>query len=247
MKKLPVISDALLAAVCAFLLFFTLTRYYISAAAGLAAGICAGLAAGVAAFLYIGKRHRLNYDKTTVKADAEKLAAHLAILPKEQSAELFEKSLSGAKETEDGLETEDSVYFLCFKFEPATRDDMLPAARSKSQKTKYFVCCTADGKCAAFAAAAKITILDADDVYSMLKEHDALPEKYIPAVEGKSKFFARIRAKFSRRLCLPCFWSGTALLFFSYFTYFPIYYIVSGSLLLALCAAAAIFGKRRGT
>lgn len=38
--------------------------------------------------------------------------------------------------------------------------------------------------------------------------------------------------------------SGAVMLFFSYFSFYPVYYIVSGSLLLVMCAAAAIFGKR---
>ena len=56
--------------------------------------------------------------------------------------------------------------------------------------------------------------------------------------------FSKIKGGFSRRLCMPAFWSGAAMLFFSYFSFYPVYYIVSGSLLLVLCSAAAIFGKR---
>ena len=41
-----------------------------------------------------------------------------------------------------------------------------------------------------------------------------------------------IAPRISRKLCAPLFWSGLALLGLSYFTFFPIYYIVSGGIML---------------
>ena len=94
MKRfVPLIADATFAAVCAFLLFFTLVRYYFGAGAGLAAGICAGLAAGAGAFCYIKAKQKKSSDLALCEAEAQKLAMHLAMLEPDKSLELFARGL----------------------------------------------------------------------------------------------------------------------------------------------------------
>ena len=126
---------------------------------------------------------------------------------------------------------------------PATATICCPPQGLKQIKKKHFVCNAATAACAEFAADCGVEIICADGVYERLKARGALPEKYTGEVK-KVKFFARIKSRFTKKLCLPSFASGAALLFFSYFTYYPIYYIVTGSLLLLLCLAAAVFGKK---
>lgn len=246
MKRfVPLIADALFAALCAFLLFFTLVRFYFSTAAGLASGIVGGLAAGAGAFAYIAAKQNKTASLTAGRKEAEKLAVHLACIPQCDAEELFMRSLNGAERKDGHIECNGEAYFTRFCMEPCGRDDLLPAVRFKSDGKKYFVCNAATAACATFAADCGVEIICADSVYERLKARNALPEKYAGEVK-KVKFFARIKSRFTRKLCLPAFTSGTALLFFSYFTYYPIYYIVTGSLLLLLCLAAAVFGKRKG-
>lgn len=246
MKRfVPLIADAVLAAVCAFLLFFTLVRFYFSTAAGLAAGIIGGLAAGAGAFAYIAAKQSRSASLSAGKREAEKLAVHLACIPQSEAEELFMRCLDEPEQKDGRIECEGEAYFTKFCMEPCDRDDLLPAARFKTDKKKYFVCNAATAACAEFAADCGVEIICADGVYERLKARGALPEKYTGEVK-KVKFFARIKSRFSKKLCLPSFASGAALLFFSYFTYYPIYYIVTGSLLLLLCLAAAVFGRKKG-
>lgn len=245
MKALiPLIADAAFAALCSFLLFFTLVRYYYGAGAGLAAGICAGLAAGTGAFCYIKAKQKKSCDLAACEAEAQKLAMHLALLQPEESLELFTRGIDGAATRDGYAESEDGIYFTCFTPEAADMNDIMPAARKITQKKKYFACCHATPACKEFAENADIKILAIGEIYNMLKEKGALPQNYLYGGKKKTKFFSRIKARFNRRICLPAFWSGSALLFFSYFTYYPAYYIVAGSLLLLLCGVAAVFGKR---
>ena len=243
-KYIPAICDALLAAVCVFLLFFTLIRYYFDAAAGLAAGIVCGLAAGAGAYFLIMARRSRADGITEGRAEAQKLAVHLAILGEEGANKLLADCLYGARLDGQFILKDGALYLACFKAEPVTADCLLPLVRREGEK-KYFVCSSATQSCADFAAATRIELLRADDVYKIFKEAGKLPEKYLFEGKKRTKFFALVRSRFTRKLCLPAFWSGAALLFFSYFTYYPIYYIVSGSLLLLLCCLAALFGKRK--
>ena len=238
MKRfVPLIADAVLAAVCAFLLFFTLVRFYFSTAAGLAAGIIGGLAAGAGAFAYIAAKQSRSASLSAGKREAEKLAVHLACIPQSEAEELFMRCLDEPEQKDGRIECEGEAYFTKFCMEPCNRDDLLPAARFKTDKKKYFVCNAATAACAEFAADCGVEIICADGVYERLKARGAVK---------KVKFFARIKSRFTKKLCLPSFASGAALLFFSYFTYYPIYYIVAGSLLLLLCLAAAVFGRKKG-
>ena len=122
---------------------------------------------------------------------------------------------------------------------------LLPLLRFDGAKKKYFACASATAKCADFAAAAGIALLCADDVYELIKVAEKLPGKYLWEGKKRKKFLTLVRSRFTRKLCLPSFWSGAALLFFSYFTYYPVYYIAVGSALLLLCGAAAIFSGRK--
>lgn len=246
MKKfIPLIADALLAGVCVFLLFFTLVRYYFSTAAGLAAGITAGLAAGAGTFFYIRAKQKKTLELSACKAGAEKLAVHLSLTGNHEAAALI-AACTGGKPAGSFAESDDKLFYACFTPEPATRNELIPLIRAESAKQKVFACCTATPACADFAAATNIEIMGADGVYELFERAEKLPEKYLWEGKKRTKFLTLVRSRFTKRLCLPTFWSGAALLFFSYFTYYPIYYITVGSLLLALCAAAAIFGKKKG-
>lgn len=245
MKRfIPLISDVIVVTLCVFFVAFTFVRYYLGNTYAIISATAVALACGTLAFLYIGRKQKKARDVTECRVCAEKLAAHLALLAPEDAAALFARCLDGAEYKDNVIETKDGVYFCRFAPEPADRNDIIEAARLQTKKQKYFVCCTATEECARFAEGTDVEIVNADDIYSMLKERDALPEKYLMDRAQKSGMFSKIKAGFSRRLCRPAFWSGVAMLFFSYFTFYPVYYIAAGAALLLLCAAAAIFGKR---
>lgn len=242
-KFIPIVSDAAVAALCTFMLAFTFVRYHFGNTYGLIAALPAALAAGTLVFLYKGRKRKRALDTAAMSAGAEKLAAHLALLGPEESAALFARGLDGAKPDGSVAETDKGLYFCSFTPEPADRNALLTAIRHRTEKKKHFVCCTATQECARLAEETGIELICAEEIYGLLKEKDALPGKYL-LEKPKSGMFSKIKGGFSRRLCMPAFWSGAAMLFFSYFSFYPVYYIVSGSLLLVLCAAAAIFGKR---
>lgn len=242
-KFIPIVSDAAVAALCTFMLAFTFVRYHFGNTYGLIAALPAALAAGTLVFLYKGRKRKRALDTAAMSAGAEKLAAHLALLGPEESAALFARGLDGAKPDGSVAETDKGLYFCSFTPEPADRNALLTAIRHRTEKKKHFVCCTATQECARLAEETGIELICAEEIYGLLKEKDALPGKYL-LEKPKSGMFSKIKGGFSRRLCMPAFWSGAAMLFFSYFSFYPVYYIVSGSLLLVMCAAAAIFGKR---
>lgn len=242
--NLPLILDTVFAALCAFLLFFTAMRYYTrNAALSLTFAIAACLLFGALAFLYIGrkqnKRLLLSHDEKQKKL----LSLHLSLSSDGYICDLFSKCMpQDAKSEIHGgkIFTENNAYFFNFKMQPITEDDIANVIKYDSEKKKILYCCRVSAEAAALAENFLIELRQIDNVYSLLKEKNLLPEKYVYEGAKKIGFFKRVKARFTRRLCAPLFWSGAGLLFLSYFTFFPIYYIVTGGIMLILSAVALV-------
>ena len=132
----------------------------------------------------------------------------------------------------------DDLYFTVFKMQPISEDDVACAVKFKSDKNKIILCNRVSAEAAALAENFLIEIKQIDYIYKLLKDKKLLPEKYV--YEGAKKIGAwkKIKARFSRKICAPLFWSGMALLALSYFTFFPVYYIISGGIMLTLSVVA---------
>lgn len=243
--NLPLILDTFFAALCAFLLFFTAIRYYTrNVYIALAFAICAFLLFGCLSFLYISRKQNKKLLISRDEKQKKLLSLHLSLSSDEYISELFEKCIKPAgceTEIKNGkIYTEDSVYFFEFKMQPITEDDIAKVIKFKSEQKKIIFCCRSSPEAAALSENFLIEIKQIDYVYGLLKEHELLPEKYVYEGAKKISFWKRIKARFSRKLCAPLFWSGAALLALSYFTFFPVYYIVSGGIMLILSAVALV-------
>lgn len=243
--NLPLILDTLFTALCAFLLFFTSIRFYTgSVYAALAFAIAAGLLFGSLSFIYISRKQNKKLLISRDEKQKKLLALHLSLSTDDYVCDLFNKCLSAedsSAETKNGkVYVKDGVYFFEFKMQPITEDDIAKVIKNKSDGKKTILCCKISPEAAALAETFLIEIKNIDYVYELLKKRDLLPEKYVYEGAQKIGFFKRVKSHFSRRICAPLFWSGMALLFLSYFTFFPVYYIVSGGIMLILSAVALV-------
>lgn len=243
--NLPLILDTLFTALCAFLLFFTSIRFYTgSVYAALAFAIAAGLLFGSLSFIYISRKQNKKLLISRDEKQKKLLALHLSLSSDDYICDLFEKCLSedeSPAETKNGkVYVKDGVYFFEFKMQPITEDDIAKVIKNRCEGKKTILCCKISHEAAALADTFLIEIKNIDYVYDLLKKRDLLPEKYVYEGAQKTGFFKRVKSHFSRRICAPLFWSGLALLVLSYFTFFPVYYIVSGGIMLILSAVALV-------
>lgn len=243
--NLPLVLDTLFSAVCAFLLFFTAIRYYTkNAGVALAFAICAFLLSGALSFIYISKKQN---KKLLISRDEKRkklLALHLSLSSDGYILDLFKKCLEDEENTPEikngRIYSGGRVYFTDFKMQPLTEDDVAKVIKLKCEETKVIFCCRLSPEAAALAESFVIDVKNIDCVYGMLDKRKLLPDKYVYEGAQKINIFKRIKARFNRKICAPLFWSGAGLLALSYFTFFPIYYIVSGGVMLALSAVALI-------
>ncbi|MDE6505292.1 MAG: hypothetical protein K2L42_05405 [Clostridia bacterium] len=241
--NLPLVLDTFFSAVCAFLLFFTAIRYYTKSPVwGLVFGVCAALLFGALAFLYISNKQNKSLLLSRDEKNKKLLSLHLSLSSDGYILDLFKKGLgNGAKIRGKRVISEGQSYFFNFKMQPISEDDIARIIKLKTDGEKIIYCNTAEASAASLAAHFGIRISGIDEVFALLKKNNLLPEKYVYEEAAKISLFKRIKSRFSRKLCAPLFWSGIALLGLSYFTFFPIYYIVSGGIMLILSAVALVF------
>ena len=240
--NLPLLLDTLFAALCAFLLFFTSLRYYTkNAYIGLIFGICGGLLFGALAFLYISGKQNKSLLLSRDEKNKKLLSLHLSLSSDGYIKNLFKPCLGEeAKIRGKRVICGGQSYFFNFKMQPISEDDVARVIKFKTPDEKIIYCNGASPEAAALAEHFTVKISGIDEVFALLKKNNLLPEKYVYEDAKKVGFFKRVKSRFSRKLCVPLFWSGAALLALSYFTFFPIYYIISGSIMLLLAAVALV-------
>jgi len=240
--NLPLVLDTAFAGICAFLLFFTAIRYYTkNVIIALAFGIAACILFGALGFLYISKKQNKSLLISRDEKNKKLLALHLSLSSDDYIKNLFKKCFDDAKIRGKRLICGGQMYFFDFKMQPLSEDDVALVIKYKFDGEKNIFCTKVSPEAAVLCENFSIKVTGIDDVYSLLKQKNLLPEKYVYEGAEKVSFFKRIKARFSRRLCAPLFWSGLSLMALSYFTFYPVYYIVSGGIMLILSATALIF------
>lgn len=244
--NLPLVLDTLLLGLCAFFLFFTAIRFYTkNVAIALCFGILACLLSGALAYLAIGRRQNAKLLISRDEKNKELLSLHLSLSSDEYVRNLLKNCIGeGAKISGNRVLCGGNVYFYDFQMHPLTEDDVAKIIKRKGEN-KILYCTALSPKAAYLAENFAIETRTIDRVYAELKEKELLPEKYVFEGAPKAGLWKRIKTRFTKKLCAPLFWSGISLLALSYFTFFPIYYIISGSIMLLLAAAALILNLGR--
>lgn len=243
---MPLLADTLFAGVCAFLLFFTAVRFYTESAAwGLVFGIAAMLLFGTLGYVYVSRKQN---EKLLISRDEKNkklLALHLSLSSDEYVTKLICSLLGeGARAGEQRIEYAGEGYYFNFKMRPLSEDDVAQVIKSRFAGKKRLYCNRISPEGTALADNFNIGVTCIDEVYSALKCKNLLPEKYVYEGAPKVKLAQKIRARFNRKLAAPLFWSGAGLLALSYLTFFPVYYIVSGSLTLVLAVLAMVTNNK---
>lgn len=246
MKKLnfALISDVIFFALCAFILCFTGVRFYTrNALTALIVAIGTAVACGVIAFFILMSKRKKRIILSLGESERKSLSLHLSVCGDEYLCDLFEKALDGTYVRGKRLQDSENVYFFNFKMSPLSSDDIAAVIRTNVKKQKHIYCCEISPAALSLADDFSINVVTAPEIYALLKDKNLLPEKYALGNVKKPNVFKRIKKRFNRKLCPPLFFSGFTLLFFSFFTFYPTYYIVFGGLLMALSAISLLISQ----
>ena len=128
-----VILDSVLAAACAFILIFTLTRFYTHRPVlGLCLGIAAFAAAGALAFLRLNARRGNALQKGRAQKKLAAFEKYTCTLTASGAAELIAAATGGS--------CADIEYIALFRPEPLTANELCAATAHESGRRKCVVC-----------------------------------------------------------------------------------------------------------
>lgn len=238
-----VIADSILAALCAFALFFTAVRFYTkSPAIGLTLGIAAFVIFGALAFLRLSSKRgkAAAFGKNQRRRQA--LRAYLCTLATKEAKELLSGAVGG-NICGQGVESDGKIYVARFEPSALTPNEMYEALAFDSSLKKVVACNEATDEAIAFAKRAGADIMTADEIFDKLEATGTLPESHLKD-DAKPAFKDRLKGAIRRANAGRLFWCGLWLTAFSYFTFFPVYYIVAGGLMLIFAAVCLVFGRR---
>lgn len=248
MKRSAFISDIIFAFFCASLFTLCLFRYLGIGLflAILLAIVCGALtAASVGSFLQ--SRRRTLFLKKSDEAQKEKLLLHLAFLSDEGKTQFFLERLSAPDKPAKRfgrlrVYTEDTFYFLRFSLAPVTSDEVLSIIRLKTNKEKTLLCSKIEESAYALAEKLSIKVLTGEQVYTLVKERNALPETYLGEETAKAKRKRRFHLWFSRGNAKRFLVAAALTLVTALLSPFPYYYLVFGGLLLLSALFIRVFG-----
>lgn len=243
MKKvnLALISDVIFFTLCAFILSFTGVRFYTrNALTALIVATGTAAVCGLVVFYVLLARRQKRLILSLSESEKKSLSLHLSVCDEAYILNLFENALDGTYVRGNRLQDNQNVYFFNFKMSPVSSDDIAEVIRVNSKKIKHIYCCEISPAALSLAEDFSIQIVTAPEIYALLKDKKLLPEKYALGNVKKPNVFKRIKRRFNRKLCPPLFFSGLTLLFFSFFTFYPLYYIIFGGLLMALSAVCVL-------
>ncbi len=247
MKKSAIISDFIFTFFLTGIFFLCLFRYlgwnmFLSLLAAILCGCIATL--GVAA-LGRNKRQKLRWQK--LEEDRHnKLLTHLSLLSDKQKTHFLQSVLAQKSETKRfsalRLTDERAFYFLKIRFSPVTADEIASLSRIKTGKEKIVLCNLIDEDAKALCENLGVRVWTGNDIYTLVKEANALPERYLGEPTPKNKRKIRLRLCFSKQNSRRFLVGGALILLTSLLTPFPYYYLVFGSILLIAAICIRIFG-----
>ena len=130
-----------------------------------------------------------------------------------------------------------------FRFEKVTADELSPLVRAKEERKAAFAGAFSD-EAKKLADSFGLRLVEAPEVYALVKESGCMPDPLIAPPVKKNGFLQKLRAGVRRKAWRGYAFAGVSLLLFSLLTIFPVYYIVTGSILLAAALLVRFFGKK---
>ena len=249
MKKFvfSVYSDTVFVAIVTFIFGFALFRFYLRSFA-LSLTLAILTAAAVAVLVFLRAQYKVNkkFLKLSDEKEIAKLAFHLALDSQDNNIERIYAALFAqndcAKRKDNAVIVNNDVYHFAFRLEPVRADEIANLIRCGGARQKILMTADVTPEAQKLADAFGITIQRAADVYLLLKETNNLPETYILAEKMKTGWKDKLRFRIQKPMYKGYLLAGVSLLIFSLFTYFPVYYLVSGGILLCAAVAVRFFG-----
>ena len=254
MKKIdfPLIADVLFYGVAAFFLSVGFLRYFkISLALSVALACLFALSAAGIVFLIAYRNHRKRNLSKKEREERDALLLHLALEKEERvrAALLLAFKADGKENAHcegDGLEA-DGLYLPRFSMQPISADEIAKLIREYHGSQFTLVCNDLTAEAEKLLDRFGLKTMKGNEIYSLFSRTDTVPSPLILGEVPRKSAKRTFRRIFSKKSARPFFTSGILLLFMSLFTFFPVCYLVSGTVLMLLAVTVRSFGYAQST
>lgn len=249
MKKIDftIIADCAFYGTAVWFLTIGLMRYFrmgLALSAVLASLVALASAGIVFLFSYHSRRKR-RLNKKECEAQ-EALMLHLALEKEERvRAALVTAFLADKQEAhlkDDVLLVGETLCVPRFTMQPLSADETARILRAYGREKLTILCNALTPEAEKLAASFGIRLMRKDDIYALFTRTDTTPDPLILAELPRKSIRRTLRRAVSKKSARPFFTSGILLLIMSLFTFFPIYYLVSGCVLTVLAIFVRFFG-----
>lgn len=242
-----VVLDALFYACAVWLMTFGILRYY--RLDGWLCALYACLAALLAAafcLLFLGGRYKRRVSGKRRRAQRDALLLHLNLEEEEKAlACLLDAFRADGADCElDGgsLIVNEKYMIPIFTMSPVSADHVAILLKKYKNKPFVILCNSLSPEAERLAASFQKEVMCGDEVFSLFERTNTIPAELICGDLKRVTVKDKLRRSFSKSNARPFFVSGSLLLVMSLFTFFPLYYLVSGSVLLLLSILVRAFG-----
>jgi len=146
------------------------------------------------------------------------------------------------------LENEKVYLFFVFKFSLISQDDIISLYKAVPNGFTTAIICSPLAEDASLLCSLlekKINIVKEETLFNYLKENNLLLDKYLlDLVPKKTKFVILLKESFNRKKSTHFFYVGTIMLVFSLFVFYPIYYLIMGTLFCIYGLLCLFYGKK---
>ncbi len=253
MKKIriPFLLDSLFTLGITFIILFSIFRFYLRS---LILAIFLSLIFAIMITLLISFLMRKKYQKRIISKEnndkEQKLMITLAISKKIELnnllTSLFERE--GFKITDCNkylLATrgeEVKALYHAFTIEPLDADKLIEIRKDCPKLEILLFCNSINQKATQLASTLKIEIREIKNVYSALARYSLIPD-LIELEEKNTNIKERLLNSLKRSNYKPILLSGLMILLLSFVSFYPIYYIVSGTILLFVATFIRYLGR----
>lgn len=249
MRKLdlPLILDVLFYSAASWFLAIGILRYYrVPTGVALAASTLIALAAGTCAFLVIYSRHRKRILGKKEQEQRDALLLHLALERGERvRAALLSAYLADGREAHceaDALAVDGTLVVPLFSMQAVTADEIAKLIRQYGSEPFTVVCNALTPEAEKLLSSFGKKVVRGDEIYALFIRTDTVPSPLICGEIPRRTVRGNLRRSFSKKNARPFFVSGLLLLVMSLFTFFPMYYLITGSVLLVSSVCIRAFG-----
>ncbi len=241
----PLFADLIFYSTAACVLTLCIMRYYrLPFALCIPVSILLSLALALVLFLIMNGRHRRMRLSKREAQEREALMLHLALEREERvRARLVEALTADGKEAHcagDAIQTEEGVLHARFTMQPLSADAI--AQLIKEGEGFSLACNDLSPEAQKLAARFSVRCLKANEIYALFSRTEKMPSPLIRGNLSRRSARQKVRAFFCKLNARPYFISGILLLLMSLFTFFPVYYLVTGSILLLCAVTVRFFG-----